>query len=187
MPLFRIRSVWSGATGLPGISTFYTSSIPTALEMTAIHDFWGAIAAFLPDVVDIQVQTTGDVLDSATGVLTGGWDVSVSVPMVHGTGLGAYAANAGIVIGWTTGTVVKGRRLKGRTFLVPGAPSCFTSSGTPSTETVQIKTAAETMAQAFTGSLCVWHRPKSGSGGSSAAVEGVYIGSSTAQLKSRRD
>lgn len=193
MPLHRIRSTWNGTTGLPGISTFYSSAPPSDLELLAIQNFWGDIAAFIPDAVTIQVEPFGDILDTATGQLTGSWDVGITVPLVNCTGLGGYAANAGLCLGWNTEAVVDGRRLKGRTFLVPAAPVCFSGGGTPSSETSQIRTAAEEMATVFAGRLQVWHRPRPGlggapgSGGSVGTIIGAYISSRTSQLKSRRD
>lgn len=193
MSINRVRSVWFGATGLPGISTFYLTSAPSSADLTHMVAFWTAIGAFLPDAVDIQVDQQGDVIDEATGGLTGAWTVATTPAVAHGTGLGAYAANAGVCLNWITGAVVHGRRLKGRTFIVPASPACFTSAGTPATVTNQIATAAAQLITDLGGSMVVWSRPQAAGAaggarlGSTAAATGAQMSSKTAQLKSRRD
>lgn len=165
----RIEVVWQGLTGLPGLSVFHSlDSVSGALA--AIRAFFLATQSLYPSGLTLSFPNSGDVFDSATGTLTGGWS-DTAVANVPGSGAGAYAAGVGMFVKWNTGAIVGGRRLKGRTFLCPLGNDRYDAGGTivdGSVTTVQ--TAANTLVA--TGTMNVWHRPTS-PGGSDGALHVV--------------
>jgi hypothetical protein len=146
-----------------------------------------AIAGSLPNTVTVDVQETGDVIDDATGTLTGAWSTSPVLPVV-GTSAAAYAAPAGWAATWNTTTIVGGKRLKGRTYLVPGAASMYQTDG--SIEPVilaALQGYTNTFMAAASGDLVVWHRPVGGVGGSHGLVTSARVNDKVVVLRSRRD
>src|SRR5665811_2634543 len=105
-----------GWTGAPGVSTFYF--VDTATAVDSVRAFFQAMSGDIPSGIDIQVESSGDTLESTTGALTGTW-IADPVEVVHCGGGGTYAAPAGAVVDWLTSTIAAGRRLRGRTFIVP--------------------------------------------------------------------
>lgn len=190
--LYRIEAIWSGITGMPGYSTFYSLSIPDPLDVRA---FFLAIASFIPSPCTVQVAGSGDVIDDDEGELQGTW--SGATPGVVGGSGGAYAAPSGALVSWTTSTVRRGRILRGRTFLVPLASSNYTTSGQVTSGTVStIQTAATALVSAFAGDLVVWGRPvwdyqtdppTKIASGTNGIVTGAVAQSKVATLRTRRD
>jgi len=196
--IHRIRAVWSGAPGAPGISTFYTPAPPAAADLTAIWTFFNALIAGLPNTMTIQVQGTGDTVDDGTGDLTGSW-TATAPSVVTGTSASGYAAPTGSCVHWTTGSVMDGRRVKGTTFIVPTVNQYEANGTLVGTWVTTLTTAAQTMQTALGANFMVWHRPLYGprppGGGSrpllraggSANVTGVSVPDKAVVLRSRRD
>lgn len=174
-----------GLTGLPGVSVFHSLN-STSGAVAAIRAFYNTISGFFPSGMTIQVRNTGDVLDSDSGHLVSGWtDTAVSV--VNGGGTGGYAAGTGTFIRWQTGAIVGGRRLRGRTFIVPITSAFYQSNGTITDANVgALQTAADTLWG--TGTLNVWHRPPVGTfaGGALHVVTGATAVDKVTSLRSRR-
>jgi hypothetical protein len=130
--------------------------------------------------------TSGDVFESTTGVLTGGWSDS-DPGAVAATGPTAYAAGVGTFIKWNTGAIVGGRRLKGRTFLCPLSTDQYDSAGTIVNSTVSgFQSSGNTLIA--TGTINVWHRPTSpgGSDGSLHLATSCTPPDQVTALRSRR-
>src|ERR1043166_2204834 len=113
----RVAVQWTTGIGGTGLSVFYT--LDPVDVTTELGTFFGAIKSQFPNVVTWQVPSTGDMLDSETGVLVGGWSGGTGATTIAAGGTGAYVAGTGALIRWGTGSVVAGRRLRGRTFLCP--------------------------------------------------------------------
>jgi hypothetical protein len=181
----RIKIVWNGATGLPGVTVFYSLDSVSG-QLAAARAAMNSIKSFFPSSLSWSFPTSGDVIDSATGTLTGGWTES-DPGSVTCTGPNSYAAGVGAILAWGTGAIVGGRRLKGRMFLAPMSNDQYDSTGTINdTNRGTIVTAANTWWG--TGTLNVWHRPTSpgGSDGAVHVVTSASVPDKVTSLRSRR-
>lgn len=193
MAITRYTALWSGFRGAPGYSNFYFSGPVFSDEEAAvvagnIRRFFSGITAFLPSSVRIQVQSPADVLDEATGQITEQVDFEAPTA-VEGTGGGDYSAASGAVVNWNTTGYRNGRRIRGRTFLVPLGSIAYDTQGDLGTNVVNgIRTAANELVSAETGQvMVVWSRPVNGSGGIAQAVTSATVPDLGAILRSRRD
>lgn len=183
--IVRVRVEWNGLTGLPGISTFYVGT--TDADISELVAFFNAIKGLFPSGLTWTVPNTGDVLDVATGELTG-THIFTGAGSVSGTvAAGAHAAGVGCRVRWLTGAVVGGRRMIGTTFLTHLVSTNYDSSGTITTAALgTIQTAATTFATA--GSPWqIWHRPVSGSGGSGHAISSATVPDKVGWLSTRKN
>lgn len=180
----RIEVLWSGTTGLPGITVFHSlDSVSGALA--AIRACFNSWKTEVPTGINWSFPGTGDVLDSATGTLVGGW-TDTQPADVASSGSGYHAAGVGVIVTWHTGAIVGGRRLKGRTFLCPITSAAFETNGTVVAGTLStIKTAGDTLWG--TGTLNVWHRPTApgASNGSVSVVTSCTVKDQVTRLSSR--
>ena len=184
--LQRTRVTWAGFKGGPGVSTFYSDGTSPA-NLDALRSFFASFAAMLPTGLTIQVAGDGDIIDDATGTLTGSWS-GTQPAVVSGTGTGGYAGAVGGMVTWVTGTVHNGRRLKGRTFMVPLASGAFSGSGVLyATFATTAKSAADTLIAATGPDWYVWGRPGPKGPGTSAPISSAVAGNLVAVLRSRRD
>lgn len=182
----------TGFAGGPGVSTFYC--LDPATFVIALRAFYGSIPQVFPNDVTITVEGSGDVINDATGALTGSWITAEAAGTVGGDA-GLYAAPAGAAIGWLTSTVVDGSRLAGRTFLVPLCAAAYQNEGSIGDDTLaSLRAAAAVLVGATPGNFMVWHRPQFSETiprvvtrpGSSAAVTGSRVNDRVAILRSRR-
>src|SRR5665811_35028 len=95
----RVRSVWSGFPGGPGVTTMFF--VDTATAVASLHTFWNDLKGLFPTDVHIQVENAGDTLESTTGALSGAWS-SDAVASVVGTSAEKYSAPSGACINWLT-------------------------------------------------------------------------------------
>jgi hypothetical protein len=177
---------WTGFPGAPGYSVFY--ALPGGSFADAIYTFFNTIKPQLPSTVKIQVPNSGAVMDQTTGEITGSW-TGGSHSLITGGAAGKYHAAAGACVTWTTATFVHGRRLKGRTFLVPLESGCFAPDGSldDGTRTI-LQGAVDALVTAGTDHFVIWHRPTTtgGSDGLTADVLSGSIRDRGAVLTSRR-
>lgn len=154
----RVRAAFSGFNGGPGVSTFYCLD-PSAF-LPLLHDFLSNFTGSLPGTVVITIEGSGDIIDSTSGLLTGTWTAAAPAPIL-GVAAGAYAAPAGVVVNWLTGTVLDGHRLRGRTFIVPLSGSAFDGDGSILTALLGgIRAAADSFIVAAANNFVIWHRPR---------------------------
>lgn len=193
MAITRITALWTGFRGAPGYSNFFFTGPPfdpeeARLAAVAVRNFFFAIRAHLPSSVTIQVQPTGDVIDEATGQITEQVDFE-QPPTVAGSGGADYSAASGAVVNWNTTSYRNGRRVRGRTFLVPLGSITYDGNGDLDSETVTaIRTAATELATAsLPNPMVVWSRPRDGSPGQAHAVTSASVPDLGAILRSRRD
>jgi hypothetical protein len=137
--------------------------------------------------VTISFDPFGDIIDDSTGALTGSWTAGSTPATVTGSSGSVYIAPSGLVVNWQTGTIVAGRRLRGKTFLVPGPNG--SADGTPTTANLSTLTTAATTLIASTGGLRVFHRPNpvGSSTGVSALATAAQVPDKFVILRSRRD
>lgn len=197
MLIDRVRVDLTGFPGGPGVATFYAIAGPTLAPQ--LRTFWAAVIGQMPNLVSASVEPAGDSIDDTTGIIGGSWTVAPGASATS-THAAAYAAAAGGLVKWSTGTILDGHRLRGHTFIVPMAGDTFATDGAllPGAATI-LSNAAAALVTASSGNLVVWHRPKHGpkpiGGGPRPVIRlgghGVVTGSSVATkmavLRSRRD
>lgn len=201
--ILRVTSEWSGFPGGPGFTNLHFRDFagsdgdgldPTPADAQSaaskVRSFWEAIQAQLPSTVRVTVKPEVDVLDVATGDLVDSFQTNVLDP-TQGDAVGAYTAAAGAVINWRTNGIRNGRRVRGRTFLVPLTFSSFGADGALNANTRTLITDAAAALSASNGSpdLGVYARPttKDGTDGAWFVVSSSSVPSMSAMLTSRRD
>lgn len=181
---------WSGSVGGAGVSVFHLA-VPAdqAAAQDAIADmrtFFTNIASLVPNEISWVPGSEVRILNTNTGELTGVFSVTPGSP-ISGGNVGGYNLAAGGRVDWTTGIIVGGRRLRGRTYVVPLAVASYSNVGQLLAATVtQLTTAATTFRNDMAGGahpLQVWSRAN----GVAADVASVSIPPMGAILRSRRD
>lgn len=201
--ILRVITRWSGFTGGPGYTVLHFrdfesgegpnggfSEAQALSAVTRVRAFFDTIKGFVPTVVVFDVLPEVEVIESTDGRLISA--INVTPPaQVRGTGTGNYSAAAGAVVNWRTAGIRNGRRVRGRTFLVPLAVGAFSGTGelAPGTRTGIAAAAATLAEQGGSPDLGVYGRP-SGPG----ATDGVWFGVTSSNvpalsaiLTSRRD
>lgn len=203
MDIMRVTARWTGFSGAPGYSNFFftldagfidggfmgdaaVSAATTAASRVA--DAFDAIDSLLPAAVRIGQDPEVAVIDSDTGEITG-LIAREPVTAVTGSASGSYSAASGAVVNWLTADYRGGRRIRGRTFMVPLAGSAYESDGT-------LSSGARNLLTTFGNSIIgdaggpefgVWSRPVGGSGGVFATATSASVPDMAAVLRSRRD
>lgn len=184
--LNKIPVVWSGGPGMPGVSIFYADGAATP-PLGALGAFFTAVKASFPTGLTWTIPGSGDALDSQTGVLVSSWSAAGGSTVAASGAATSYAGAAGAMVRWNTSGIVNGRRVKGRTFLVPLISTVY-ASGVIQTGTVTaFQSAANTLVTAAGADLRIWHRPTAGAGGSAYPVASAVVPNLATVLRSRRD
>jgi hypothetical protein len=195
--IYRIRVVHQGYTGGPGLTQFHFAldgdAVPAQADLDkaalAVRQFFMDFGSQLADGWTGMVDTEVDIFDMQTGALTNVRSVA-SQTALTGSGGAQGPAPVGLCVKWATADIVKGRRLSGRTFIVPMALTAFERDGTISPGVVTMLQAAGTKLAVTSGApLVVWHRPVGhpGTGGSASRVTSASVKDQVAVLRSRRD
>lgn len=193
--MMRVRAVWSGYVGGPGLSTFYFSGSNPVLPAEALEAANRVRAVFetgkaqIHSSITVTVNPQVDILSPATGTLLS--SISVTPPAATvGTGAGTIGSTTVMCLGrFGTSTVINGRQVKGRIFWGPlkqtdvSGGACL--PGLVSAVQGAILQAGISLVTPITH--CVWHRPVGGTGGDNPAVTGYTARSLVASLRSRRD
>lgn len=188
MLLVRHTAVWTGTVGLPGYSQFYhsiTGTLPTSAQNghTAVRSFFSAIVATIPGEVSVTVDPVYQTFEDTSGELTAENTVGTPSQVVVGTSGANYAAQVGVLVEWITGAYINGRRLRGRTYLVP--TTGFDLDGTLSAGALAIFNDAWPWISEDQEDFRVWHRPVNGAGGTSAPIARGIVRDHAAVLRSR--
>lgn len=189
--LYKVSCVWEGLTGLPGVSTFYMSAIPS---ISIFKAFFDSMTTSFPPGIKVTTKATGNIIEDSTGALTGQWSGGTDqVSQMSATG-SAYSPATGAYVRWSTSTVLDGRLVRGRTFLVPIASGAYGADGKLTSSSIAgIQTGATQLVTSAAGKLVVWHRPKFDASGAmtrpggQAAVTGATVPTKVGVLRSRRD
>jgi len=189
--LRRWRTTWSGFAGAPGISTFYGDNAESGPDQkAAIAAFWAAIEPYVPHSVTLTLLGNGDVVDDISGDVTGVFSEGSDSAVVGGNS-GYVMAPAGALVQWLTGVYLRGRQLRGKTFLVPLGATEFTDTGALSASVAAaIQSAGTTMLAAGDGDMFrVWHRPTTSpaTAGESHSATTCLVTTKCVVLRSRRD
>lgn len=203
MNILRITARWTGFPGAPGYSNFHFSSnagfwdggligdeAQAAADSAAsrVKDAFSEIAASLPDPFRIEIEGEAELIDSDTGEILNAIEVS-ETPVSGRATNDNYAGPVGAVVNWRTADYRFGRRIRGRTFLVPLTAGQLDSDGTlGQAGLVNCRSFASTLlADGADPQLGVWSRPRDGAGGVFATVTGYTVPDMAAVLRSRRD
>lgn len=193
--IMRVTALWGGFSGAPGYSNFYFESalLGTPLANSAVanvRSFFQIAAELIPTGVSVTVDAAVAEIDEATGVQGDEFVASTPPAPVLGSAPGERSAPSGACINWRTGTFVNGRRLRGRTFIVPCSVAVYEGDGTikPGYLTILRNAAADLQSEdlGFEGGLVTWHRPVNGAGGQAGRVTGYTVNDRAAVLTSRR-
>lgn len=193
MTILRVTAVWSGFTGAPGYTNFHFMGggglISDAQQVAErVGGALENLATVLPRDVQISLRPELEVIDEATGEVQG-YQQTSGIPAVTGTATGSFSGPVGAVVNWTTNDLRFGRRIRGRTFIVPLAGTAFwTAGGLNANAQNSIRAFAnELQGGDLDSELVVWSRPRNGSGGVAATVTGNRVPAKAAVLRSRRD
>lgn len=182
--LYRLTVRMDGWPGAPGFMTFYCKS-PTPFR-SAVVAFVDDVRISMPSVITFTVPNQLDVLEDSTGELTG-IETEGTEYVVNGGAGGDFSAPSGACVTWITNAFVAGRRVRGRTFLVPIVSECYDVDG--SIDAPNLARFRDAALDLFTAcDLAIWHRPTSpgGSDGSAHEVTGSAVRDRAAVLRSRR-
>lgn len=208
MALVKVTAKWTGFAGAPGYSNFYFQPVAfgtpapatTDAMFTRVDQFCTDILTLLPPVVKLQVLGDMELIDPVTGKLENVVSRAAGTTRTGSAAAASYSSASGAVITWRTNAVIAGRRLRGRTFLVPTANIAYGLDGTLQASTITtLGTAAGKIHAAhadFTAN--VWARPqkervrKDGTiaparTGDTAPISAATVPSTIAVLRSRRD
>jgi len=160
MPILnRVRVGWTNWPGAPGLSTFYLAAGST--NVAPLLTFFTAIKDLFPAALTFTVPANGDAVDSVTNKIVGGWTGSGGGTVSSGHSNTAYSGTSGALIHWNTNAVLNGRRLAGRTYLVPLAgDQYFTDGSLVGTCITTLTTAGTALITALTPSLIVYGPPR---------------------------
>lgn len=193
-----VKAILSGFPGGPGLAQFrfqgsapgvFTGADATA-AIAAVWAFLTAIKSNFSGVTTIQVQSDVEVTDWTTGTLVS-IVAGTGVTVIVCTGTGNALAVEGPLVQWRTGTVVAGRLLRGRTFIIPSATGSITGNGQVIAAAVTgIQAAAAALIATATVTFSIWHRPSVTGPAPIGTVGAVVSGTvplTVSALRSRRD
>lgn len=182
--MFRIRTIFSGVTGSPWVSTaFFNDTVGTPQDcVDAVGTFWAAVDALMDSSVTWLTNADVETVDQTNGQVTA---VTSTTPASGAGGGGALSlpiAAQGLVR-WRTGDYINGREIRGRWF-IPGLSTTSNTDGvvTPASVTV-IQNAATALIADPDTILNIWSRANN----TARAVTSGSAWNQFAVLRSRRD
>ena len=157
------RVIWSTPGGGTGYSVFHLQNMVSTsnaqIAANAFRAFFNTNAGLFPDEVSFTFDNEMLELDLA-GNLLAVYPVTAPAAVV-GTQTLSYNRAAGVRIDWGTGVIVGGRRLNGRTYLVPASIGAFDANGLVTSATqAAVAASCSTLLTALNavGNLAVWSR-----------------------------
>lgn len=184
--MLKVTTVLTGVPGAPYYSTDHyngTTSGEAVQGVSASRQFWFQLEGFLNGAMSAQVQPEVQVIDPATGEITGEFNVPSGPVEFTAGGEPLPWATQGL-ISLRTATFVGGRRLRGRKF-VPGWPETASTDGVPTGPCIAAMEGAYSFLAgvgAGAGGLCVYSPTHHTTG---AVVSGTAAGQWSV-LRSRR-
>jgi hypothetical protein len=136
--LIRVKVNWTGFVGSPGYTNFHFEPVPESdpisqatvdSAVTKVSTFLTAIRPYLPLVVTTGIDPAVAEIDEQNGEIQTYWNATPPAATA-GAMTGNYTAGAGFCVNWATGGVRKGRRVRGRTFIVPIGSTSMDTDGT---------------------------------------------------------
>lgn len=160
----RMQVRITGGTIGEGIATHYWATETSGVQ-PLLKTFWQSCGALMGGWVTIRVPASGETFDVTTGTLNGTWSEG-TVSTATGGGSGGSAGGVGACVGWSTDGIRRGRKVRGRTFIVPLAANVYDSDGTLlSTTLTALNGAVTTLLAGGSSTLQVYARPTPAPGG----------------------
>jgi hypothetical protein len=196
--LAKVSVNWTGFTGAPGYTNLYFAPAagPDITQgvvddaIAKVHTWIQAWDDALPNTVTLTVAPTVEEINDTNGTLEAFWTGVPGSPNVGGSTL-TYSAVSGACVNWYTGGVRNGRRVRGRTFMVPIGSNGMQNDGTLGAVALTTwRTATDVLiANTDDAKLAVWSRPSApaATDGISYDVNSFTINDKVAFLSSRRD
>lgn len=189
----RIKANWTGFPGAPGVSVFHFSTFEGNFgpgvqgAAGAVATFFSSIANFLPASVRIDIDPEAEILEDSTGELIDTSPID-GIGQIPGVSTQAYSGPTGAVVNWRTGSIRNGRRMRGRTFIVPLSGDSFQNDGTINPTVLNaLNSSVDTFLGTADVALQVYGRPTIlGTDGVSADVTSGTVPDLAAVLRSRR-
>jgi hypothetical protein len=185
----RVRVVWSGWQGAPGLSTFHFDGTGTP-PLAAVSTFFNAIKTQIPSSVKFDIQNTGQTIDPVTGALVGSWSGPAQT-QIAASGVGSSMVAQGAQVAWKSDTIHGSRFLAGRSFFIPLTHSGLNADGTLTSACISVfQNAANALVAG--GLLVLWGRPREATpklpalAGSQGLVRSATVPATVAVLRSRR-
>jgi len=184
--LAKIVVPWTGVSVIgPGVSTFYVDEAGSGWT-SALSAFFSSVANKFPSGINWNVPTTGDLIDVATGGISGTW-TDPGGGGVNSSGANAFVQGAGMRITWKTGGTHNGRRVVGATFMAPLDNGAWSLGGLPNSATVTaLQNAANAFLSVSTFQPSIYSRPVDGAGGEAHPVTSAFVPAAVSWLRSRR-
>lgn len=195
--VYRVGATWNGFQGSPGYTRFSWQELSSDTNRNAagaaIRQFFFAQAAHFLTTWTITIDAEIQEFDMGTGQLIGAAAMPTVPSPVAGThSTAAYAGGSGYSVGWRTGEIFNGRRVQGRSFIVP-AVDVYESNGTMTSTAIATATAAGNalIASGING-FSIWAKlmtkdsPPVQIGGALYAVSSCIVKDQASQLRTRR-
>lgn len=193
MAIHRVTARWTGFIGAPGYTALHFMAGGGLISdaQSSVDRARNALLnleAILPTDVRIVMEPEVQEIDESTGVITDFINVEPGVS-IGGGAVGIYSAVSGGVVNWRTNDLRFGRRIRGRTFIVPLASNTYDADGTLTASALNALNAFgdDLVGGDLDSEFVVWSRPRDGSGGVAATVVQHSVPDMAAVLRSRRD
>lgn len=199
----RITAIWSGAAIGSGVTTlavgnsasWTVSQVDSA--RSSLNTFFSGIQGYLPDDVTINIPAAVMLVDELDGEQVGELTGTTTVNARVGTSTASFANGVGVSIQWNADQFVSGRRVRGRTFLVPLDAGIFDVDGTVDAAAVtainNAATGLRTNLASVNGGLQVWSRPRAATEAAPARTGSLHpvvsnsVADKASWLRTRRD
>jgi hypothetical protein len=138
MTVLEYSVQWTGGRIGTGFTNFHVVEFADAEVNTlgpAIRTWFNAIKGTVASNVTWTFPAEVRKYDTETGTLLEALPVTPEASLAA-SGSGSYNAAAGRLVRWQTGSIVAGRRLIGRTFIVPTSNTGFGTNGEVSSSTI---------------------------------------------------
>jgi hypothetical protein len=167
--MLKVTARWDGFVGAPGYSNFFfvpddpnaSFDAGAAASAVAVEGFFNAIKHLLPPAANVTVQSDVPVVEDSTGSITAFHSAGTRTAIVGTAASAPYSAASGAVVTWRAAGVRRGRRVRGRTFVVPLANVAYEANGSLVAGAItSFGTAAGAILNAAGGvSFGIWTRP----------------------------
>jgi hypothetical protein len=182
------RAIWSTPGGGTGYSVFHFQDVVSNTQAqglaNAVRAFFLTVSGVIPDDCTVSFDSEVTVY-TLGGVLTGVFPVTPPAP-TPGLTNATFNRAAGVRIDWGTGHIVAGRRLTGRTYIVPAGAGAFDSTGLVNSANITALTnAGQALITACSSiqALVVWSKTH----GIAWAIDTASVPTKGAILTGRRD
>jgi hypothetical protein len=197
--VFTVSAVWNGFIGAPGYTRSRFQLLATQGEIDVavnkLRSFFVAIQAYISVGHSVKVQQTVMVHDMGTGLLLGEQLATSDPAVVNGTSSTAnWSGGVGAYVSWKTATIFDGRRVQGRTYLVPLRGTADVDGTLLNAAKTTLQAAADVFITGATSPV-VWAKQWDHSnpdkphqvGGALAPITQAIVPDKTGILRSRRD